>query len=208
MSPFPIHFPNTLDPCPGHLAHSQACGMVPQMSYHFDQGIPSCTPSHLGLSSNHPMQTGCFGPCSIDSGMDLRCMQRSILSKLDNVERSVSATEGIHTRITQMGREIEELNEQLKRVGAALSQLQHTMGECKEKISDSAAKLEMVRVGLNEFATDMNSLIDTVDSGPSTQGSQDSQGSQQFGASPPGLDGDKVDMPHYFDDKGLGLVFE
>ncbi|KAJ2975884.1 hypothetical protein NUW58_g8236 [Xylaria curta] len=198
MSPLLNDLSSTMDPHPGYMIHNQPCGMMPQMPYHFDQGIPPCTPSHPGFPRDYRVQTGCLGPCSLDSGMDLRCMQRSILCKLDSIERGMSATEAIHTRITQMGRDIEGLKEKLEGVGEAMSELQCTVAECKGKISQSAEKLETVRVGLNDFAADMNTLVGSE---------RDSQQGDAVGNSDsvPGLEAEKLDVMQYFDDKDLAL---
>ncbi|KAI0550149.1 hypothetical protein F4679DRAFT_221812 [Xylaria curta] len=131
-------------------------------------------------------------------------MQRSILSKLDNMERGLSATEAIHTRITQMGREMEDLKEKLQGVGATISELQRTVGECKGKISESAEKLETVRAGLSDFATDMNTLVHSVGSAESSP----QEGAAGHDDSPSSPEDDKVGGLHYFDNQGLALDFD
>ncbi|KAF2963311.1 hypothetical protein GQX73_g10270 [Xylaria multiplex] len=196
MAPFVNDFTTAMDPRPGYAIHGQACGMMPQVPYQFEQAIPQCAHSHSNLLNSHRNHTGCLGSCSLDSGLDLRFTQRTILSRLDNLEQGLPGTEGTYARITQMGREMEDLKEELKVVAAAISELRYTMGECKDKISESGEKLEMVRVGLNDFATDMSTLVQSVDSG---RGSENSS----TGASPGG-EADKVpaELLNYFENKG------
>ncbi|RYO98914.1 hypothetical protein DL764_006970 [Monosporascus ibericus] len=130
-------------------------------------------------------------------------MQQTLLSKMEEIK------EGLHLVADVRGKVV-ELVQAMGDVSNKMGELQGAVDQCQNKIEESGEKLETVRTGLADFASDVNSWIHFAD------GSEADDGTERNGQPPsatvalgtPGSQGEEVDLLRYVEGQSVSFAFE
>ncbi|KAI0836093.1 hypothetical protein F5Y06DRAFT_298813 [Hypoxylon sp. FL0890] len=183
-----------------------------QIPPHFDAGMSAPFGGfHVGVPTPSRMQTGCMPmyPAGQDQGaVEMRCIQRTILHRLEEMERSLMVFSGLQEKLDDVVRDISWVTKKMAGMDMRMDTMNGMIESCREKITDSSEKLETVRVGLHDFASDVNAWIHAGNGSDQGDAEEGEERPDSVAAETPGSDMCKGDLLQYIDGGEMNFNFE